>query len=302
MPAPQRPLRLAAFASALLLVAAGGATVVVSYEAAERVVHPEREVRPATPAGRGLAFERVAFDAADGVPLVGWWIPAADARGTVIFLHGYTASKSQALSVAPFLVRAGYNVLAFDLRAHGESGGAFTTLGLAEKHDVRGALAYLRARGDPHADNVALFGWSMGAATALHAAPGSPEVRAVIADSSFARLSNVVSEQLTQMTGLPRFPFVPLILLFASQITGEAPGANDPAREAERIGRPILVIQGARDELARPDADGAVLARAAGAWADLWLVEDAGHVGARRASPREYESRVTAFLAEHLSA
>lgn len=296
-----RLVRWSAGAVGVLLILASVATLAVSYEAADRVVHPPREVRSITPASRGLAFERVLFDTSDDVPLVGWWMPARDSVGTVVFLHGYTASKAQSLSVAPFLVGSRYNVLAFDFRAHGESGGSVTSLGVQEAKDVRAALDFL-ARTGVDMDRVALFGWSMGAAAALHAAASAPEVRAIVADSSFARLSNVVSVHLASLTGLPRFPFVPLIVHFASGMTGTSPGDNEPAREAERIGRPLLVIQGGRDGLADPEDDGATLARAAGSWADLWLVEDAGHVDARRTNPSEYEARVLAFLAEHLSA
>ncbi|HET6404880.1 MAG TPA: alpha/beta fold hydrolase [Candidatus Thermoplasmatota archaeon] len=293
----RRFVRVSAGAFAALLVLASLATVAVSYEAADRVVHPPRELRAVTPAYRGLEYERVGFDTADGVPLVGWWMPAADPIGTVVFLHGYTASKSQALAVAPFLVREGYSVLAFDFRAHGESGGTFTSLGVLEALDVRAALDHLEGRG-VDMTRVALFGWSMGAAAALHAMPLAPEVRAVVADSSFARLTNVVSHELTSMTGLPTFPFVPLIVHFASRMTAQSPDANEPARFAETMHRPLLVIQGSNDRLARPAADGEVLARAAGAYADLWLVQGAGHVDARRAAPSEYEARVLSFLRE----
>ena len=292
-----RMVRISASALAVLLLLAGVATIGVSYEAADRVVHPPREHSRATPAHRGLAYQDVAFESSDGVPLVGWWMPAHEPIGTVIFLHGYTASKSQVLSVAPFLVRNHFNVLAFDFRAHGESGGIFTTLGIDEAQDVRGALDHLAARG-VDMDRVALFGWSMGAAAALHAMPIAPEVRAVVADSSFARLTNVVSSELTRMSELPAYPFVPLILFFASHMTDREPGDNEPEREARAIQRPLLVIQGSKDALAEPEGNGEALARAAGAWADLWLVEGAGHVDARRTNPFEYERRVVSFLTE----
>lgn len=296
--AGSRYVRIGALTMAILLLLAGSATVLVAYEAADRVIHPERELRRATPASRGLEFERVAFESTDGVPLVGWWMPATEPTiGTVIFLHGYTASKSQSLSVAPFLVRNGFHVLAFDFRAHGESGGAFTSVGLLEAEDVLAAVAFAKEKSDAP---IALFGWSMGAAAALNAAPHAPDVRAVVADSAFARLTNAISNELPSATGLPRFPFVPLILLFASAMTRHSPGENEPAREAGRLERPLLVIQGERDALAHPDADGGELARAAGSWADLWLVPEAGHVDARRVDPREYERRVVAFLEEHL--
>lgn len=295
-----RAVQVSAGALALLLLAGGIGTAGLSYVAADKLVHPEREVGRATPAHRGLDYDRVHFSAEDGTRLVGWWMPAEPGAGTVVFLHGYGASKGQVLSVAAFLVQAGFNVLAFDFRAHGESGGSHTTVGLEEARDVRAAVRYVQAlRG--HEEPIALFGWSMGAAAALNAADELPEVRAIVADSAFASLSNVVANNLGRFTGLPDFPFVPLIMLFAASMAGHEAGENVPERHAAFLGRPLLVIQGTRDDIAQPEGDGGKLAAAGGERAQLWLVEGAGHVDARRAEPREYEERVVAFLREALA-
>lgn len=283
-----------------MLLLASAATVLLSYEAADRLVHPPRERSVDTPASRGIAFEEVAFLTGDGLRLSGWWMPSPESRGTVVFLHGYTASKSQSLAVAPFLLDAGYSVLAFDFRAHGDSEGAYTTVGLVEAEDVRSAVAYLEGRADVDPARIALFGWSMGAAAALNAARDLPEVRAVIADSGFARLDLLTGRSLGSLTGLPQWPFAPLTLAMAARMTGRDVGENAPEHSAHELQRPLLVIQGLLDSLARPDADGERLATAAGEQAQLWLVPGAAHVDARREAPGEYEARVLAFLAASL--
>lgn len=295
-----RAIRWGAGAAAALLLLAALGTAAVSYVAADRLIHPPREHRSTTPADRGLAYEPATLVTEDGLRLWAWWIPAeGDAQGTVVFLHGYGASKaSQSLAVAPFLHRAGYHVLAFDFRAHGESEGDHTTIGIEEAADVRAAVAYAIARGGSELP-IALFGWSMGAAAALNAGPTlPPQVKAVVVDSGFAKLANVVSNNLEGFTGLPRYPFEPLIMLFASDMAGHAAGENEPAREAGLLQRPLLVIQGAKDTIARPDGDGQEIATSAGIWASFWLVPAAGHVEARRAQPRAYEENVVAFLRE----
>ena len=289
---------------AALLLLAGVGVAGLSYEAADRLVHPPRERDGVDPLDRGIAYEPADVLTQDGLRLAAWWMPAAadaPALGTVVFLHGYGASKSQSLSVAPFLHRAGYHVLAFDFRAHGDSEGSFTTIGLDEGADVRAALEWLARRPEVDAERVALFGWSMGAAAGLLAARDLPEVRALVADSSFASLENVVANNLASFTGLPAFPFTPATLWFASAMTGRSVGENAPERAASEIGRPLLLIQGSEDRIARPESDGASLARAAGAVAQLWLVPGASHVDARREAPVEYEARVLTFLAASLS-
>lgn len=296
---PVATLLALSFVSAALL---GG----VGYEVADRLVHPPRDLPRVTPADRGLPYERVAFTAEDGIQLTGWWMPATRLTGavespTVLFLHGYGASKAQSLSVAPFLVRAGYNVLAFDFRAHGESGGGYTTVGLEEVKDVAAAWGFLASRPDVALDRVAILGWSMGGATGLNAAEALPEARAFIVDSTFASLENVVSHTLPAFTGLPTQPFGGVGILFASMMVGRGVWENEPARAIAQFDRPLLIIQGMMDPIAQPDTDGAALHDAAGPFSELWLVPDADHVNARRVDPAAYEDRVLGFLALHLA-
>lgn len=290
-----------AWASALLVLSATAGAGTLSYLAADRLVHPPRDLNPATPAWRGLAYEDASLLTEDGLRLAAWWMPAeGPASGTVVFLHGYGASKVQSLSVAPFLHEAGYHVLAFDLRGHGASDGDHTTFGIDEAADARAAYRYLAERGDPDLQRVAFFGWSMGGATALLAAESLPHVRAFVVDSAFARLNNVVGNSLASLTGLPPFPFSPLTIGFASIMTDRDVGDSEPARATGDLARPVLIIHGKADSLVRPDVDAIELQRAAGEHGELWLVPDADHVNARRYHPMEYEHRVLAFLAEHL--
>lgn len=285
------------FAASLLVGAV--VAVSVSYVAADRLVHPPREASSREPGALGIAFEAIHFASTDGVPLAGWWMPVANPSGTVVFLHGYGASKAQSLSVAPFLVAAHYNVLAFDMRGHGDSGGDHTTFGIDEVDDVAGAVAWLRGRADVDSSRIVLFGWSMGAATALNAAPGLPEVRAIVADSSFARLGDLVARGLSGMTGLPAFPFDSLTVAWASWLAKKDLRDDEPARAALGLHRPLLLIQGMDDPLARPE-DAETLRASTGDNARLWLVPGATHVDAVHFRPADYQALVLAFLADAL--
>jgi len=87
------------------------------------------------------------------------------------------------LSRAAFLVRNAWNVLAVDLRMHGESGGEWMSPGYYEAQDLLGAAAYTRDRGER--GPIILLGHSSGAVASLHAAAQSADVAAVIADGAF---------------------------------------------------------------------------------------------------------------------
>ena len=105
---------------------------------------------------------------------------------------------------AEALVERGYNALLFDFRGHGESGGVRYTLGAVEERDVLGAVAYLESRGFAPA-RIGFWAHSMGAATVLLTSAASPDVRTIVADSSFARLHDLLDRQLPFASDLPSF-------------------------------------------------------------------------------------------------
>ena len=110
---------------------------------------------PTTDPGRlyGWAFERVTFPAAvDGTRIAGWWIPAAGGESdrTLILCPGATGGPAAVLALvhgrpasadqlpAPGLVADGYNVLTFDFRGHGGSGGHLVSYGQATGPIIQG--------------------------------------------------------------------------------------------------------------------------------------------------------------------
>ena len=291
-----------AFVLAFSLVATGAVVVGVSYEAADRLVHPPRETSARTPETVGLGFARERLVTDDGLHLSAWWIPvAAPGAPTVVFLHGYGASKVQALDVAPFLHAAGYNVLAFDFRAHGESEGTYTTFGLDEVLDVRAALAWLHDFAAVNDTRVALFGWSMGAAAALNSARATGEIHvaALVLDSPFAALDDVTSTAFQRETGLPAHPFAELSVRIASWMIHKSVEDDRPVDRARGLTLPLLIIQGLSDSLV-PRQDAVELHEAAGE-SELWLVPHADHVDAVHTDPQGYEQHVLEFLAASLA-
>jgi uncharacterized protein len=295
----------------MVLWSAGGlgvflvvAILVVSWFSGQGLLHPDRELLATTPTESGLVWEWSNFTAEDGVPLVGWWMPAdptpAD-NGTVIFLHGYGDSKAQSLEVAPFLHRGGYNVLAFDFRASGESGGDYSSAGILEVRDVAAAVHAVASKpGMPSDPWIALVGWSMGGATAIRSAPRLPEVDAVITDGAFSRLQNIVDTSITHFfkktigIALPKWPFGPLAVTFAGWSIGQDIGDNVPARDIKDLDRPILLIHGTADTTVTPqNLEDLIEAHPT---AQVLRIQDGLHVRSYLAGPELYEATVLAFL------
>src|SRR5439155_17645338 len=124
-----------------------------------------------SPLDLGLDFEEVDFSVRDEhsgrqLKLRGWWIPYQNARRTILLIHGYADAKVGAVAWAPPLHDCGWNILAVDMRAHGESEGERSTAGYFERHDMAQVINHFRAH-RPHATEVfAIFGISLGAAVA----------------------------------------------------------------------------------------------------------------------------------------
>jgi len=89
--------------------------------------------------------------------------------------HGWGDNKGELLAKTFFLNSVGgFNLLYFDHRSHGESGGEYTTIGCLEVLDFQAAMAYLRQHRVHCLRRLGVFGLSMGAAVALNFALRHP--------------------------------------------------------------------------------------------------------------------------------
>jgi len=111
---------------------------------------------------------------------------------------------------ADFLHEAGYSVLLFDFRSSGESEGDAVTMGFHERGDVQGAVQYLKRRSDADGESLWVLGVSMGAATAIMTAAVTPELKAVVSESSFKSVDSAIASSFEHFIHLPAFPFAPI--------------------------------------------------------------------------------------------
>ena len=279
----------------IVLTCLSAGIAAVACNGARQLIYPPHRRADRTPADYGLAHESVSFSTRDGLTLRGWFIPAADPARAIIFCHGYSGDCSPDLVYAPLLHNAGYNLLLFDFRGHGASGGDFTSLVYLERADVLAALDYLCARG---ITRVGLLGFSMGGAVALAAAPLSPLVVGVISDCTFAELWHV-TRQAARRRHLPE-PLASaigwLIVLVASIRLRANLFSADPVHWIGKIApRPVLIMHGAADADA-PVVEAHQLFRAARAPKELWIVPGAAHRKIEEVAAEEYRRRVFEFF------
>src|SRR5918992_2150442 len=151
-------------------------------------IRPPKIISSITPRAYNLQYENVSFKTADGITLRGWHVPSEKkTEKTLILLHGYPADKGDILPALAFLQKD-FNLLLFDFRYLGESEGSYSTAGAKEVEDLLAAIRFLKSRA---ITEVGVWGFSMGGAVALMATEQAPEIRAVVAESSYAKLSEM---------------------------------------------------------------------------------------------------------------
>lgn len=258
------------------------------------------------PSQYGMAYEEVDFLSSDKKRLKGWLITARsqvvkDKRNPVIILcHGLGANKSDLTEFAHFLNLAGFNIFLFDFRGHGESGGKATSFGYWEQRDLKGAIDYLKGRGDLSNANYGLFGISMGGSVAILVAAGDTSIKAVAADSPYTDLDNSIVRHLKLMYHFPRFPLANFTIL-AYRLRFLTNSQNiSPLRAISRISpRAIFLINGAQDPR-MPASLVSGLYNKAGEPKELWLVPDAGHMQSYAIAGKEYKKRLINFFNSYL--
>lgn len=295
--------RLVLRMAVLLLMGSAVFYLGLSTYIADQLTRPVRLKLTSTPTIAGLAYESVTFASTeDHIPLKGWLIDAPGSDRTIIFLHGRDGIRDDATiglpQMAQTLALHHYDVLAFDFRAHGESGGERFSLGQWETRDVAGAVRFLQSRGRT---SIGAIGWSMGAATVLNSAPDLPELQAIVADSAFADLSDLLQAQLANIDHVPDF-FNPGILLMGRVMYGLNAEDNQPRRAVARLGvRPLFLIHGTADQLISV-ANVTQLQQAGAGDPNLqvWVVPGAAHVRSYQNHPDDYMQRVIAFFDRYL--
>ena len=246
----------------------------------------------------------------DGVQLHGWLIKA-QSKKVIILIHGIHGSgwNCQAPDYVYAYHQAGFNVLLFDLRGHGRSGGNYTGLGIVEQNDISDITNFLLDEGFKPGQ-IGVHGTSYGAAVALLAAPAIPEIAAVIADSSFADIRDVIGGELQRAIGLPAAMaeiLIPGLRLLSISIYSLDIRDSVPEKVISHIApRPVLLIHSTEDPTI-PYEHAQRLIRSSAAPAELWTLPG-GHTSGVRVECREksvtydaYLEKVTHFFTTHLN-
>ncbi|MEJ2552262.1 MAG: PhoPQ-activated protein PqaA family protein [Anaerolineales bacterium] len=301
-------------------------SLAIGYVFSGIVLHSRRQPIVRTPGEYGLDFESVEFKATDGVLLQGWYIPAgklpftAEPKQVVILTHPMTFNRHgfvvenqgfppiaktavDLLKTARALNAAGYPVLMFDFRNHGESEAGLSGVGLTEYQDVIGAIAYVNNRW-LSAPAIGFVSFCMGAnATTVALSKAKDQLR----DIKFLIAVQPVSAEVFIRSYL-RNVYTPLSLYLLPIIDrivrwrgGFALKEMSPLRYARDVVIPTLVIQ-AREDPWTELTDTQAYYQALSGPKELWLIdgiqrrfETYNYVG-------DHPDRIVKFIRQHFSA
>lgn len=243
----------------------------ISYIAAYGVVYLNRQPVLKNPKDYGMDFEPIDLKPSDGINIKGWFIPAKSQK-IVIMTHvggltkyGSTVSyknpfklynkEIEFLKTAKHLHEAGYNVIMFDFRNHGESGkspnhGA-TGVGLEEYKDVLGALDFIESRDDLKNMNVGFVSFCMGANSTIIAMSNTPEkfknVKCFMAIQPISMEVFITVYSKTIFTSLGSKILMPMIRTFVKSMSGHELSEMSPKNYVKDIKTPTLYAQAKND-------------------------------------------------------
>jgi len=232
----------------------------------------------ASPADIGLAYEDVNFEAADGVALHGWFVPADGAIGTVIIFHGNAGNISHRLDTLRIFNALGLESFIFDYRGYGQSDGRPTEPGTYL--DAEAAWEHVTETRGIAPERVLLFGRSLGGAIAARQATVATPA-ALIVESAFTSAPELAAQL---------YPIFPVRLLARLDY-----GTQRFLREGDA---PVLVIHSRDDDIV-PFSHGQALLETAGDRGTLLELRGDHNTGFL-VSGQTYLEGLETFISRHL--
>lgn len=259
-----------------------------------------------SPEDLGIPYEKMHFEVRENptgqkLKMAAWWmqLPHRSDR-TVIFIHGYADAKVGAIAWASLWRESGWNILAIDLRAHGESEGDVVTGGLREREDIAQIIDELRLTHPDQTRHLALFGVSFGASIAAQVAAHRNDLAGVVMDSPYLDYHRAVMVQM-QRNLLPLVSLHGLVVRWIAWHTGTTPKELSLLDNLAKATCPTLMFLSEDDQYVPPDDRAKILqhisaATSLGAVCQTHVFPQAQHNLAYATDPDRYKSILIPFL------
>ena len=219
--------------------------------------------------------------------------PHAKENKAAIICHGHTANRYSAIKYAKLFYDRGYNIVIYDERFFGRSGGDFSTLGEKESKDLAKIIDFTR---ETFKDCfLALHGESMGAATALLVLQYE-KADLVIADCPFSDSTRLFNEYIVRNMHIPPVFVVPFMKILARMQYRYHITSTSPIKAVSQSDVPICFMHGTDDTLIVCDHSKVMYDVCRNPLSELNLFDGADHAMSIVSNPKRYEEILDSFL------
>lgn len=230
------------------------------------------------PTDIGLKYDTVRINTADSVTLDGWFVPADNKRGVLLFFHGNAGNISHRLDSIQIFNSLGLDVLIIDYRGFGQSTGTPSETGTYQ--DAEAAWRYLIEEYRFSPQDIIIFGRSLGGAVAVHLA-SQQNPAALILESTFTSVPDLAAEL---------YPWLPARWLSRFQYNS--------LQKIKAVTCPVLVVHSSQDEIIPATHSSRIFSMAREP--KQFLKISGSHDSGFLASGRVYTAGLDHFLSRHL--
>lgn len=246
-------------------------------------------------------FERWEVTSFDDLQLNGYFLPAKEQTNkTVILAHGYLGKGLDMGLYGQYYHKEGYNLLMPDARGHGDSAGDYIGFGWHDRLDyVKWIDLVLEKIGDD--SEIVLHGVSMGAATVLMASGEDlpPNVEAIVADSAYTSVEDLLAYQMNRMYHLPKFPFLTTTSFVTDMKAGYSFDEASALEQVKRTDIPVLYFHGKADTFVPTDMAHELYENTASP-AEIMTIDNAGHGEGFVVEKDAYVEKLTGFIDKYI--
>jgi alpha-beta hydrolase superfamily lysophospholipase len=245
-------------------------------------------------------YDTVTLKTESGIFIDAWYAkPDSVAKGTVILFHGIMANKGMLLPEAAEFRNDGYNVMLVDFRAHGNSGGQITTIGVKESEEVKLAYDYIFQQEEK---NIFLYGSSMGGVVVAKAmADFDLKPSGVFLEMPFASLQSHVRARARGLgfRGFGEKPFGFLVTMWIGIERGFNGFRDQTSCYVAKMNCPVLMQWGAADIFVLKSETDQIYNAIASSNKKLVIYDHAGHESLLQNDPVKWRSEVEKFLSNN---
>ena len=242
-------------------------------------------------------YEKVNLLSKDSISLQGYYVESnlETTYASIILVHGIGGCKEHFSKLAMDLANRGYASWLFDNRAHGASGGQYTTYGFFEKQDISTIVNAIEKE-DPES-KIGIWGNSLGGAIAIQAIENDKRIDFGIIESTFTDLNQIVLDYQRRYTYGFGFKWLcDQTLKKAGEIGRFNPKQVKPIESVKNIYCPILIAHGNEDANIRYEYGKQLFNNLKAKDKVFITVDKADHYNMSNVGGEDYKNKLFAFL------